>query len=114
MKLAPVIVSLALLAGCSTPAEVRQDGARHDYTLRLPPEEAVRCMTRNAEEHAGYVTPRVRDGGAEVREIIISGLDSTLAVAEIRPAGSGSRATIWRAFAPALPFGLPDAMAKGC
>lgn len=114
MKLGWIALTAAL-AGCATPQELKQDGARHDYTLKLAPAEAVRCMSRNAEEHAGYVTPRVRDTGqADVREIVVSGLDSTLAVAEIRAAGNGSRATIWRAAIPAMPFGLPAAMAKGC
>jgi hypothetical protein len=112
MRLGWIALAL-LLSACSTPQEVRNDGTRHDYALRLPPADAAKCLARNADDHSGYITPTLREAGGTF-EVLVKGLDSTLAVAEVRPASSGSSATIWRAHIPAMPFGLPAAMVKGC
>lgn len=107
---AATVALLALLAGCSTPGDVRRDGERAEVRLTLPPATATGCLARNADEFGGGYSSTIR--GNEV--IVRLGGEMTVAVAEVRPDGAGSIATIWRR-ALTYPHGaLPAAMTKGC
>lgn len=104
------IALLALLTACSTPGDVRRDGERAEVRLTLPPAAATGCLAKNADEFGGGYSSTVR--GNEV--IVRLGGETTVAVAEVRPDGGGSIATIWRR-ALTYPHGaLPSAMTKGC
>lgn len=114
MKRLAIPVALALLTGCATPTELKQDGIRTHYTLRLPPDQAARCLARNAEEYFGGFGAQVRETEAPgILEVHVR-MEQLLAVAHIEPKGGGSSATIWRGRIPLIAWGLPEAMAKGC
>lgn len=102
-------IALLLLAGCATPAEIRRDGVREEFSLTLPADKAVTCVRRNAEEYSGAFSVSAHD-----REVIVRGPDTTVAVAEIRANGARSAATIWRKSPTFGISDLPAAMAKGC
>jgi hypothetical protein len=109
MRLPTLALLLALLAGCATPAEIRRDGVREDFALTLPADKAVTCVRRNAEDYSGAFSVIAHE-----REVIVRGADTTVAVAEIRPSGARSAATIWRKSPTFGISDLPAAMAKGC
>lgn len=107
------LAALVLLAGCATPSELKQDGVRAEYTLRLAALEAARCLARNAEEFLPWYEARERDMGGTY-EVHVRTSGNLVAVAVVRPAINGSSATIWRMAIPTVANSLPDAMAKGC
>lgn len=118
MRITIAAIAAAALAACTTPADVRRDGARTDYTLKLAPAAAARCMARNAEDHFGTFSAQVRDGvtPAAGATVIVRGGDSTAVIAELRPAGGGSQAAVWLSPLIFAPPGsrLPAVMAQGC
>lgn len=108
------LIAAALVAGCATPSEMKTDGVRAEYTLRLPAPEAARCVTRNAEEFHRWYEVSPRDVGGGSYEIHVRTSGNLVAVAAVSPKGTGSHATIWRTPMPGFANWLPDAMAKGC
>lgn len=96
MKRLTVLITL-LLAACATPQEFMADPPDAVVKLRLPPEQAVLCMTRNQEsQSAGFLMDRrpALDGGWE---LIVRASTTVYAIAQARSAGTGSEATIWMA-----------------
>lgn len=88
------VCAVALLAGCiSTPQELRNDGERTVFRLKLAPDQAAGCVARNIENARHYQTT-IRPMG-DAREIIMRSGPHNLAVIEIAPAQSGSQATVW-------------------
>ena len=115
MKTAAAISLAIVLAGCATPAELRRDGVRTDYTLRLPPAQAARCMVRNAEEFWGALHATVRDSDtSSVFEVQVRANEQLAAIAEITAKGKGAITTIWNSRIMLFAQGLPDAMVGGC
>lgn len=109
------ITLATLLAGCATPQEFMADPPDAQLTLKLPPEQAVICMTRNMEaKGSGFMSDRrpTSQGGWE---IIVRAIDTIFAVGQLKPEGSGSHATVWMA---ALMFQTKESviadMVKGC
>lgn len=109
MRDAAITLLCLLAAGCSTPGDVRRDGVRHDYTLRSAPADAIRCITRNADDYGmGLIVQERTDG------VIVRSPETAIAVADVRPTGGGSAVTIWRHSVALGNRGLPDAMVRGC
>lgn len=107
---------VAALAGCATVEELRTQGPDAELALKLPPEQAALCMTRNLERfHSGYRTDRRTgiDGGVEA---VTTFADGTLfIVADFKTQGSGSAATM--RLAGILDFskkGWIEKIAAGC
>lgn len=117
MRSAAAIALLALMAGCATPQEMRDGSERHEFTSVRPAGDVARCIARIGEEQTpfAYPTATVRDGAvAGSYEVQIRQGDHTSFVADVVPAGSGSRATVYRYRGIITTSGLPAAMAKGC
>lgn len=90
------ITLLCLLAGCAyTPQEMRQEGERFTYALKLPPAEAALCIRRALDARPG-AEPHERALGAG-RELLIriTGTGLYSAIVEVMPRGTGSEATVW-------------------
>lgn len=114
-KTLAVITLVALLTGCATPQEFMAEPPDAQLTLKLPPDQAVICMTRNMEaKGSGFISDRrpTSQGGWE---IIVRGIDTLFAVGQLKPEGNGSHATVWMA---ALVFQTKESviadMTKGC
>ena len=115
------IALLCLLAGgCAlptTPAELMRLGDRHTFTLQLAPKQAAQCMGRNAEERTPLARPvaQVRDGAtAGSYEVHVRAEPDLIALAIIEPAGTGSRAVVYRVPRFITTGSLPERMAFGC
>lgn len=105
MRNAAAIALLAMLAGCYTPGEIRDQGTRHERAVSLPPAEAASCMARHANDYGMGVYATVNGN-----EVVVRGSESAFAVATAAP----GKATIWLGPNALLLGSLPDAMAKGC
>lgn len=118
MRITIAAIAAAVLTACATPGDVRRDGARSDYALKLAPAAAARCMARNAEDHFGTFSAQVRDGvaAAEGSTVIVRAGDSTAVIADLRPRVGGSQASVWLSPLIFMPPGstLPAVMAQGC
>lgn len=111
------LIALAVLVtGCSTPSELRHDGERSEYSLRLPAKDAALCMVRNADEFGFPLFPisTMNEATGGAFDVNVQSSSGLLAVARIVPATNGSTATIWRARVFVATFNLPERMAKGC
>lgn len=90
---------VAVLAGCAvTPAELRRDGVKSEFTTRAAPREAANCSAKGIE-NAGTIwtgahIPSVRDGDQPgSMQLAIPGL----LVADFLPTSNGSNVTTWEA-----------------
>ena len=112
-----------LLVGCAmTPQELTTAGIRTEHASERSPEQAARCVARNAEELKlgwGVNFPATWREGKEpgTFEVVLhGGADyGTLGFAKIEPHGGGSRITIWRAESILMGSSEINAkMAEGC
>lgn len=87
---------LLLMAGCATVEEFRAEPPDAVIRLKLPPEQAALCMTRNLERlSSAYRTDR-RPGPERGVEMVVTLADGTLfIVADLKAQGGGSDTTIW-------------------
>lgn len=93
------VIAALILGGCAvTPAQLREQGRVFEKTLTQPPDKAVYCVARKAENAGdmwwGVFTPTVRPGPAPGSMEIIIG---AVLVADLLPAGPGSLAKIYAA-----------------
>ena len=107
MKQILVVLGLLLMTGCATVEELRTQKPDAVLRMKLPPEEAAVCMTRNLERiHSGYRTDRRPgfDGGIEA---VTTFADGTLfTVTDLKAQANGSVATMRLA-------GVPEFTKKG-
>lgn len=82
-------------AGC---ALVREDASATTVKHRFmqPPQRAAACFARNAEEHSSALVSEVRppDARGNVEVIVRVKNGVTYAIADLRPASTGSNGTI--------------------
>src|SRR4051812_41448971 len=103
-----IAVAVLGLAGCTfNPAELRQRGEQHDFTLKLPPQEGAACVARNAENagDAFLGTPPISTRpGAQPRswELVTNMNGATHFVADFDPRQAGSIAHAW-----VSPYAIP-------
>lgn len=101
MRLIAPALCLAL-AGCAmTPAEVIERGPHTVHELTLPPERAAGCIARNVEAVSNALRVEVRPGTmAGSQELVLRVAGDTVmgaaGVVDLRPASTGSRATVYR------------------
>ncbi len=91
------LIAILLMTGCATVQEFVQDPPDAQLTLKLPPEQAAVCMTRNQEKKgSGFIADR-RPLPTGQWEMVIRTQDTIYTVATLTPQNSGSQATIWMA-----------------
>ena len=92
------LLSLFVVTGCAlTPKEVTEKGTRRTAALRLPPQQAALCIERNAENRSGLYIASHRPFSGEAIEVTIRFTEfmGVLAVAHLRPEGTGSAVEVW-------------------
>ena len=95
MKQALAGLMLLLVAGCATVEDFRAEAPDAVISLKLPPDQAALCMTRNLERiGSGFRVDR-RPGLQGGVEKVVTLTDGTLfTVTDIKAQGSGSEATV--------------------
>lgn len=89
----------AMVAGCMplTPEQLRVDGYRYERTSSKPSRAAANCIAENIERKETAWRAAVRESaeaGHYQVQWIVHGAGGILAVADVRPAGSGSGITL--------------------
>src|SRR5687768_9594421 len=109
------VITIAALAACASPVDLRRDGDRHEVKLEEPPDRAARCVTVKFEGSNPWAQASYRrqpDGTFEV-----TGLEwgSIVLVGEIKLARQGSALTLWVARSSSFADGVNrDRLLSGC
>lgn len=108
-------LTLALVAGCSTPARESALGSRHTVRVKLPPADAAACFARNAEEHSGALIAESRPGRDRAEVVVRVRNGVVYATADFERARGGSVATLALNVATSgRRSDLVDALLEGC
>lgn len=67
MKITYSLITLVLLAGCSTPYDLRKTKPRISYSTTRPPEEVVKCISKKWKAHLNPVLEEKTDNGWLIR-----------------------------------------------
>lgn len=113
-----LFVLLLILLGCATPQNIWDEGKRESFASDQAPRAVARCIARNAESGAGFVTAQERvdeDGSAEVIvRTTLMGSTNVMAVARIKPAPNGSVTDLAIAPDAIRPGAMRERLVKGC
>jgi|GEM_PF-2311641 len=107
-----LFISMLLIAGCATPQEIMQRPPDTTRSLKLDPQAAALCITRNIEARATNILVDRRPDGEnwELISKVMGEAITVYVIARIRPEGTGSHATLW------APAGISEVerIIKGC
>jgi hypothetical protein len=96
-----LILAALVLTGCAlSPADLREQGTREAFNMRLAPAAAAACVARNAENSGGPITGHVNTSvrnaavAGNIELVIFAGTHYYVS-AEFSPTSAGSNAIAW-------------------
>lgn len=95
---ATALIATALSGCIMSPAEVMDQGKRFEMTTTKPPAAAAECIYSNTELKNARRGTTIRpgpDGSTHVYVRTAGEIVTTMGVIELRPEGTGSKATVW-------------------
>lgn len=94
-RLAACLIVPALTSGCAyMQPDAGGPGSRQTHRLQLAPEQAARCIARNAEAHSGALVAEVRASRDAAQVIVRVRNGAFYASADLERTGAGSSALI--------------------